>query len=122
GTYSDGHTAELTSAEGLAWRSSDPTVATISADGRVETHAVGQTDIHASRGALSATVSVSVTRELRSLEIVTADGTEFAPVPVGLGVGLRALGTYSDDATEDLTAEGQWGSADPTIADRKSVV
>ena len=116
GTYSDGHTAELTSAEGLAWRSSDPTVATISADGRVETHAVGQTDIHASRGALSATVSVSVTRELRSLEIVTADGTEFAPVPVGLGVGLRALGTYSDDATEDLTAEVQWGSADPTIA------
>jgi uncharacterized protein YjdB len=43
-----------------------------------------------------------------------------SPLSLNLGLGysllLNVLGTYSDGSTSDITAQVQWTSSDPTVA------
>ncbi|HLT30788.1 MAG TPA: Ig-like domain-containing protein [Myxococcaceae bacterium] len=113
-TFSDGAEASVT--REAAWSSSAPDVVSVSEEGWVEAHLPGEAVIRAVYRGVTATTTVSVTeRVLESLEVSAADGTVPGPVPVGVRVALRAIGTYSDGGTENLTADVQWSSEDETI-------
>ena len=111
GIYSDGTRADLTAM--AAWSSSAPTIVSIDASGRATTRAQGMATITATLGGRSGTSLVTVTAATLGSILVT-------PVASTLLVGgtavLRAVGTYSDGSTVDLTASVVWSSTAATIA------
>lgn len=115
GTYSDGTTRDLTTM--VAWASSSSTVAAISnaegSEGLATGLAAGETSISASQGAISASTEVTVT-------ISTLSSIAITPVSPSLAIGTSqafvAIGTYSDNTTQDLTKSVTWKSSDAAIA------
>ena len=111
GTFSDTSTADLTAS--VTWRSSTPTVATVSAGGLAQGVAVGSTTLTATSGSVSGNVTLTVTAPaLESLAI-----TPTSPASgVGLTRQLTATATYSDGTTADVTGLATWTSSVPTVA------
>ena len=69
-----GENVQLTaSVEGVSWASSDSAIATVNAEGLVESKAVGQVTITASKqGYKDGTVKINI--DLEKIDITTADG------------------------------------------------
>lgn len=108
---SDGSTKDVTAAGG--WRSSDESVATVSAAGVVTGVAAGQANIGLASGSLSASAAITVGGPgLRAVSIVAAH----ASVPKGYSQPLAAVGIYDDGTTRDLTASVGWVSSDISLA------
>ena len=111
GTYSDNSTKDLTSQ--VNWSSDMPSVATISTDGLATSIAPGMSTVSATRDGVSGTTVLTVTPA--SLLSITVNPS--SPVLVaGQAAQLTAMGTYSDNSTQDLTNEVSWSSATPSIA------
>lgn len=113
GTYSDGSTADLTSA--VTWSSSDAAAATIDGGGLVTPIAPGATVVGAlePETGLEASVSVSIVpAALAVLEIAPLDPT----VLVGMTLQLQARGTFADDTDADVTGNVAWTSSDDAVA------
>jgi uncharacterized protein YjdB len=116
GTYSDASTRDIT--KEVAWTSSDEAVATVSnvtaSAGGVATHAVGEATIAATSGALSDEALLTVTDAvLQRIDIEPAP----AVLPAGTTLKLKAVGTYSDGSTQDLTATATWRSSNAGVAE-----
>jgi hypothetical protein len=116
GTYSDTSTQDLTSA--VVWTSETPAVATISNassdHGVATTLTTGTTHISAAyAGVTSSAVTLTVTAaELVSIEVSpNADS-----LPKGLTNQYTAIGTFSDNTTEDLTTTVVWATGDSSFA------
>ncbi len=115
GTYSDNSTQDLTAQ--AAWASSDGNVATVSnamgSAGKATTVAVGMTTISATVGNVGGSTVMTVTAAtLQSIAV-----SPLAPsVAAGSTVQFAAVGTYSDNSTQDLTAQATWASSDGNVA------
>jgi Big-like domain-containing protein len=108
GIYSDGTRVDLTSQ--VVWQSSAPNVVPIDGTGHAVSKQVGTSVITATDGMLSAESTVSVTTaSLQSLAITPGSAT----ASVGGTAAFKAIGTFSDGTTIDLTDSVTW-SATPT--------
>ncbi len=111
--FSDATTQDVT--EGVAWRSSDGGVVTVSDEagsrGQVRGVSVGAARVSASAAGVTGSTLVQVTA-------ATLTGLAVTPISPTLGVGttqaFTATGTYSDGTTQDVTAAASWSSTDPS--------
>ncbi|HTQ53409.1 MAG TPA: beta-propeller fold lactonase family protein [Bryobacteraceae bacterium] len=115
GQYSDGSTRFLTASS--AWSSSDPSVAKISSNpqqaGLASTTGAGTATIAASFDGFTATATLTVTQpELVSITVKPANGT----IAAGTALQFKAMGTFSDQSTQNLTDVAQWVSSQPAVA------
>lgn len=118
GRYSDG--TQVNRSTEFSWRSTGPAV-TVNAAGLASAQAVGTVTISAFDPATgissdttgeSATVVVS-NATLLSIAVVPTSTS----VPPGAQVQLRAVGTYDNTATADMTALIDWTSSNPAVVD-----
>ncbi|MFN8914758.1 MAG: beta strand repeat-containing protein [Betaproteobacteria bacterium] len=117
GTYTNGTTQDLTTA--VTWSSSAAAIATISnaagSRGVATALATGSTTISAVHPASGVTASAPLTASaaaLVSLAIVPGNPS----VPLGLTQSFTATGTYTNGATQDLTAAVTWSSSAAAVA------
>lgn len=115
GTFSDGTTQDLTAQ--VQWESADAAVATVSNAARVRGLATGlspgRVQVSASLGGVSGATELTVTAaRLRTLEVTPAA----LALARGTSQRLRAIGTFSDGSTQDVTAQAGWVSSAPAVA------
>ena len=115
GVYTDHSTHDLTSS--VTWSSSVAGVASVSntpgSNGLATTATPGSTTITAMLGATSGSTNLTVTAAtLVSLGVTPANPT----IAKGLKSQFIAIGTYTDNSTQILTAQVDWSSSDPTVA------
>jgi uncharacterized protein YjdB len=110
-TYSDGSTQNVTSA--ATWTTSASGVATVSQLGQVSGIAAGTADITAAYQGQSDFETITVTAAtLQTIQITPA-----APsIALGNTQQFAAAGLYSDNSTQDITAQVTWTSATTTVA------
>jgi hypothetical protein len=116
GTFANSSTQNLTT--NVTWASSQPSVATIS-------NAAGQqgvaTGIAAGQTSITA-VFASIISNQATLTVSNATLVSIAVTPnnfsttVGATINYRAVGTFSDSSTVDLTTQSTWSSSDPSVA------
>ncbi|MEW6277627.1 MAG: Ig-like domain-containing protein [Candidatus Eremiobacterota bacterium] len=96
------------------WTSSDPTIASIDANGLASGLRPGQVTITATREGttLQTTLTVIGGVTLQGLAITPQDPT----IPVRMTQQFTATGTFSDGSTLDLTATVTWTSGTPNVA------
>jgi len=115
GIYTDHSTHDLTSA--VTWSSSVSSVASISnlpgANGSAKTLTPGSTSITATLGGMVGSTNLTVSAAtLVSLGVTPGNPS----IAKGLNSQFTAIGTYTDNSTQNLTAQVQWSSSDPTVA------
>ena len=115
GVYTDNSTHDLTSS--VSWSSSDSTVVTVSnvsgSNGLATATSPGSATIAATLGGVSGSTTLTVTAAtLVSLGITPANSS----VANGLKAQFTAIGTYTDNSTQILTAQVVWSSSDPSAA------
>ncbi len=115
GTYSDNTTQDLTAA--VTWTSSAAATATISNaagfNGVATSATPGSTTITATLGGVSGSTTLTVTpATLVSLSVSPTNPS----IALGTVQHFTALGTYSDNTTQDLTKAVAWSSSSTSIA------
>ncbi|UXB09942.1 hypothetical protein GP476_00005 (plasmid) [Aeromonas dhakensis] len=111
GTFNDGSTYDVSDL--VAWSSSSPTIASISAAGVATGLTLGSTTIKALFNGQSATASLTVTATaLTGLTITPPSAT----IPKGLTQSYNAQGTFADGSTLDITDLVDWSSSAPAVA------
>jgi hypothetical protein len=115
-TLADGTMQDLTSS--ASWVSGNSATATVTNGpllaGSASGIAAGATSIIAEFGGLSSQASLTVTSAtLSSIAITPA-----APQSISLGrtVQYKAIATFSDSTTQDITSQVMWTSSDPAVA------
>jgi len=106
--YSDGNS--VTVGTDVDWSSSDPTVATINAQGTITGLKAGSTTITATLGGQSATATMKV-EPLTSIAITPGTLT----VAAGTFLRFTATGTLQDGTTQDLTPSVTWTSSSAAV-------
>ncbi len=110
GNFDDGSTQVLTS---LQWSSSAASILTIDANGLGLGIAPGTSTITATSGSIAATASVTVTSAtLVSLQIAPSNSS----MPAGAVKQFSAIGSFSDNSTQDLTQSVLWTTSNPAVA------
>jgi hypothetical protein len=102
GTFSDKTTQDLSST--ATWTSSDATVASVSA-GQVTTLKQGSTNVAASLNSVSGSTTVTVAPAALVSVAVTPTS---ASVAKGNKQQFTAIGTYTDNSTQDLSSTVTW--------------
>src|SRR5277367_622652 len=115
GVYTDHSTHDLTSS--VMWSSSDSAVASVSntsgSNGMSMATSPGSTTISATLGGVSGSTTVTVTAAtIVSLGVTPANSS----IANGLKSQFIAIGTYTDNSTQILTAQVVWNSSDPSVA------
>ena len=115
GVYTDNSTHDLTSS--VTWSSSDPAVASVSnisgSYGLTTAASPGSAVVSATLGGVSGSTTLTVTAAtLVSLGVTTVDSS----IANGLKSQFTAIGTYTDNSTQVLTAQVVWNSSDPSVA------
>jgi DNA-binding beta-propeller fold protein YncE len=115
GIYTDHSTHDLTSL--VVWSSSITSVTSVSntpgTNGIATTVTPGSSTLTATLGGISGSTNLTVTAAtLVSLGVTPANPS----IAKGLNSQFTAVGTYTDNSTQILTAQVQWTSSDPTVA------
>lgn len=115
GTYTDSSTHDVTAA--VTWSSSDITVASISnaagSNGLATSLSQGSVTVSATLGPITGATNLTVTPAvLVSIAVIPANPS----IANGTGRQFAAIGTYTDNSTQPLTASGSWSSSDTTVA------
>jgi YVTN family beta-propeller protein len=115
GIYTDHSTHDLTSS--VTWSSSVAGVASVSntpgSNGLATAVTPGSSTITATLGGISGSTNLTVTAAtLVSLGVTPANSS----IAKGLKSQFTAIGTYTDNSTQTLTAQVQWSSSDPAVA------
>jgi hypothetical protein len=110
GTYSDGSTVDLTNT--ATWNTSANTIAMINSAGLANGVAQGVATITASSSGFNAFATLTVTTQLLSIAI----NPQSPSIPFGLMQSLKAMGTYADGSTQDLTNAATWNSMSASVA------
>ena len=119
GTFRDNSTQILGS---VTWSSSDNTIATVTNDatnrGNSFALASGSVTVNACAGSVCGSTLLTVTPStLSSIAITPANQI----LLTGLSIQFRAIGTFVDGGTEDLTASVTWNSSSLLVATINSV-
>ena len=113
GTYSDNSTRNLTTL--VTWSSSAKSVATISnagrSKGKATSVAAGTTTITARSRGISGSTALTVT-VLVSIAVYPTNPS----VTLGTTEQFTAIGTYSDNSTQDMTTSVTWRSSTSSVA------
>lgn len=122
GDYTDGSSRDLTSA--VTWNAADPAVATISnmpgQQGLASAVGAGTTQVsamHPESGISSddsggsATLTVTPASLMSIVVVPNAQN-----IPLGLTQQYQAVGLFSDNSSQDMTAQVTWSSTDPSVA------
>jgi trimeric autotransporter adhesin len=115
GIYTDNSTHDLTGS--VTWSSSAPSVASVSnlpgSNGLATAATPGTAAISATLSGTSGSTNLTVT----AATLVSLGVTPMNPsIAKGLKSQFTAIGTYTDNSTQILTAQVQWSSSDPTVA------
>ena len=110
GKYTDGSTQDLTGS--VAWSSSG-NAASISGTGLANAAATGTATITASDGAISSSASITVGPAALVSIAITPANASFA---LGTTQPLKAIGTYTDGSTLDISTSVSWNTANSGIA------
>jgi probable HAF family extracellular repeat protein len=112
GSFSDSSTENITNQ--VTWASATPSVATISATGLASALATGTSSITASLSGVTGAAMLTVTPApiLQSITVTPANTT----VTVGATQPFIAVGSFSDNSTENITSQVTWTSATPSVA------
>jgi uncharacterized protein YjdB len=110
GSFNDGSTQLFPN---VTWTSSNPSVATVDANGLVTAVGPGTTTITATSGGVSQTFTVTVTAATLVSINVTAPNPSMV---VGITMQFAATGTFSDSSTQDITGSVLWTSSSPSVA------
>jgi hypothetical protein len=111
GTYADGSTQDLTST--AAWTSSNTATATITAAGLASGVAQGTSQISATSGSVTGTMTLTVgPPSLVSIAVTPANPS----IAKGNTQQFTATGTYTDGSTLDVTGSVTWASATAGVA------
>ncbi|MDP1822605.1 MAG: Ig-like domain-containing protein [Archangium sp.] len=115
GTFTDGSRQDVTTQ--AIWTSSATNIATVgdtsSDKGRAAGVAAGSATVTATVQAWSGTATLSVSgATLQSIAVTPAN----ASLAKGTSRGFTATGTYSDNTTQDLTAQATWNSSATNVA------
>ena len=114
-TFSDTSTQDVTGS--VLWSSSNPTAATINAQGLVTSVAAGSTTIGAVLNSVSGSTGLTVT----TVQLVSITVTPSNPkIAVRTFVKFTATGTYSDGSTTNNLAGVSWKSSSPRFASVRS--
>ena len=110
GIYNDGSKRNLTTK--VAWASLNPDAATIGpATGRAQAVGAGQsTSISATLGAVSGTATLVVSTAALQSIAVGPTGSTIAPLTTQT---FTAIGTFSDNSTQNITQDVVWSSNNP---------
>ncbi|MBS2023897.1 MAG: Ig-like domain-containing protein, partial [Deltaproteobacteria bacterium] len=96
-----------------AWASDQTGFATVTAAGLVQAVAKGRATVSAKIGAVTGVAVIVVTdATLTKLAILPANVT----LPAGTAQRLRAVGSFSDLSSRDVSADATWSVSDPTLA------
>lgn len=110
-TYSDNTTKDITSS--ATWSSGNTAAATITTNGLASAVGIGTSAITATSGTISGNTSLTVTvAKLVSIVIKPADTT----ISQGVSQQFRAIGTYTDNTTNDITSSVTWNSTTTATA------
>ena len=114
GTFTDGTTQTLSS---VTWSSSNAAVAIITDDasnlGAADAVATGSATLSACAGSVCGPTFLTVAAPaLVSIVVTPANGA----LPLGQSVQFDAVGTYTDNSTQDLTSSVAWSSGSPLVA------
>ena len=110
GTFSDGSSKDLSSS--ARWNSSATDVATVAAGGLVSTKAKGSTTISAVSGSITGSATLQVNPTLVSIAITPANPS----IAVNTSESFKAVGTYDDNSTQDITGSVTWTSSATAVA------
>ncbi len=112
GIYSDNSHADVTTQ--VAWTTSNPAVTTVGAStGTALGVAAGTATLSVSLQGLSTTTTLTVTRS----NLVSIAVTPSLPsIAAGTNEQFTATGTFSDNTTQNLTADLAWASSNTAIA------
>lgn len=111
GTYSDGTTQAITNA--VNWSSSAANVASVGNSGQVTGQSAGTATITAQQGSVSGSMDLVVeSSALVSLQVTPASAT----VAQQTAIQLRAIGTFADGSSQDLTQSASWTSSPASVA------
>ena len=111
GTFSDGSTQVITGL--VTWTSSASNVASVSSFGKVTARSAGTATITAQLGSLSADSAIVVdSSPLMSIQI----NPPAISIVQQTGVAFRAIGTFADGNTQDLTTSVLWTSSPASVA------
>jgi uncharacterized protein YjdB len=109
--FSDGTSQDITGV--AAWSSSAKSVATITASGLVSAVNIGSATISATFESVTGSTSLTVNAANLVSITITPANTTIAP---GTNVQLRAIGTFNDGGTRDLTHTATWTGSNSAIA------
>jgi uncharacterized protein YjdB len=109
--YSDGSIQPVTA--GLSWLSSSPSVAGVDTNGLATGLAPGQATITVGFDSMTATASLTVTPATLANIVVTPVTTV---VGINGNVQFIATGVFTDNSTQDLTAQVIWSSSNASYA------
>ncbi|HYA88449.1 MAG TPA: Ig-like domain-containing protein [Nitrospirota bacterium] len=115
GTYSDNSTQDLTKA--VTWSSSYPGIATISnaagSNGSATSVTTGVTTIQALSGSILGSTTLTITAAtLESIAVSPSNPS----IAIGASQVFTAMGLFTDNTTQDMTASVTWSSANSGIA------
>ena len=109
--YSDGSTQPLTA--GLSWSSSPSAVAGVDVNGVATGITAGQATITATYGSMTGSTVLTVTPAALTAIVVTP---ALHQIGVNGTVQFTATGVFTDNSTQDLTAQATWSSSASNFA------
>ncbi|MFO7558654.1 MAG: right-handed parallel beta-helix repeat-containing protein [Desulfobacterales bacterium] len=115
GTYSDTSTRDITAQ--VAWTSYNLAVATIDDGGLASAITVGTSTITATLSGASGVTMLTVTSGGPAPDLVSIAVTPANPsISAGNNQQFKAIGTFSDASTEDISAQVSWSSSNTGVA------
>ena len=111
GIYSDLTTQDLTSQ--IDWLSSDNAIATVSPTGLVTAYSIGTVTITANFNGSTSVASITVSAATLSSINITPNNISIAN---GTSTTLQANASYTDQTSQDVSAQVSWQLSDNTIA------
>ncbi|TGM15454.1 hypothetical protein EHQ81_03395 [Leptospira selangorensis] len=114
GDFADGTHQDLTNDPDVLWDSDNSTIASVDSQGLVYGASVGgPAHITANFGSLSANIAVTVSNATLVSISVTPSNNSY---PLGSTQQYSAVGTYSDNTTQNITVQVAWSSSDTSVA------
>jgi predicted transport protein len=111
GSFSDGTTESMNPY--VSWSTSNQNVASVTTGGVATGQSAGTVTITAQSGSIVGTAHLVVeSAALSSIQVTSQSSSD----PVGINVQFRAIGTFANGDTQDLTSAATWTSSASSIA------
>ena len=110
GTFTDGSSRDLSAA--ALWSSSAASIVSLTATGDASALARGSATVSVTTGGISTSIGLSVGPPILSSIAIDPDVLR---ILTGQSVQLRAIGTYTDGSTSDISSKVTWTVANPSI-------